>query len=153
MSLGGSGRGPAGLLTDTTRSGLQASWPQRLEKAELLLNAGLRSMRVCLKVYALEARVKARICEHLQLELLPRACKTHDLTELVIFTGLMGELEDPTNALVKEFWDFLATFSRLELGRLRYQARVQMPDLLADELLKALDEPTHGAFAWLSRPR
>ncbi len=153
MSAGGSGKPPAGLLTDTTRSGLQASWTERFEEAELLLNAGLRSMGVCLKVYALEARVKARICEHLELDLLPRACKTHDLTELMIFTGLMGELEDPSNTMVKEYWDFLATFSRLELGKLRYQPRLQMPDLLADELLKALDEPTHGAFAWLSRPR
>ena len=150
---GGAGPPHAGLLNDTTRAGLQSSWPERLIEAELLLKAGLRSMGVCLKVYALEVRVKARICEHLDLDLLPRACKTHDLTELVLFTGLFGELALPGNARAKGFWDLLADFSRLELGRLRYQARGQLPQQRADAIEEALDDPLDGAFAWLSRPR
>ena len=110
-------------------------------------------MGVCLKVYALEVRVKARICEHLDLELLPRACKTHDLTELIIFTGLFGELAAPGNARVRGFWELLADFSKLDLGRLRYQSRAQLADRKAEGLLVALEDPADGAFAWLSRPR
>ena len=152
MSVGGS-RPTAGLLNETTLAGLQASWPERIEEANLLLQAGLRSMGVCLMVYAFEVRVKTRICEHLDLDLLPRACKTHDLTELIIFTGLMKELSTPSNSRVKGYWDTLAKFSKIELGQLRYQTRVQLADRKADELLEALDDPIDGAFAWLSRPR
>ena len=152
MSVGGGGP-TAGLLNDTTRAGLQASWPERIEEANLLLQASLRSMGVGLKVYAFEVRIKARICEYLDLDLLPRACKTHDLTELIIFTGLMKELSTPANRRVKEYWDTLAKFSKLELGQLRYQTRVQLADSQADELLEALDDPIDGIFAWLSRPR
>ncbi len=79
-------------MNDTTRANLELAWRERSEEAELLIRAGYLSMGVCLKAYALEARIKLRICDHLGLDLLPTACKTHDLAQLIIFTGLVAEL-------------------------------------------------------------
>lgn len=142
-----------GFQTDTTRSGLRAAWPERNAEAEVLIQAGMKSMGVCLKLYALEVRVKTRICDHLELNLLPQVCKTHDLSELIIFTGLSSELADPANARVKVFWDILAQFSREDLNKLRYSSQNQLSQADADQILEALDEPLDGVFAWLSRPR
>ncbi len=153
MSLGGGSGVHPGLLTDTTRANLSACWVERVEEADQLLNSGYRSMGVCLKVYALEARVKLRICDHLGLALLPKACKTHDLSELLIFTGLWQELQDPANELIFDSWDVVSGFSKRMLNNLRYEPRANLADATTDQLIEAMDDPTRGVFAWLSRPR
>lgn len=151
MSLGG--LPIVGLMTDTTRANLALAWRERVEEAEVLIGAGHLSMGVCLKAYALEARVKFRICEHLRLDLLPVACKTHDLGQLIIFSGLMDELWVPGNSRVLEFWLRAATFSKEKLNATRYRPRIDLPPIACQPLLEAFDDPNEGAFAWLSRPR
>ena len=152
MSTGGGPLDP-GLLSDTSRADLEAAWLDREDEARVLAAAGHRAMAASLRCYALEVRIKAIICRHLNLDYLPRACKTHDLKELIIFTGLRPELYNPINARVLRSWDQLADFSAKYLNVLRYRPNLNYAVAEADLLDVALDDPQHGVLAWLSRPR
>lgn len=151
MSTGGLDQ--FGLLPDTSRADLEAAWPEREAEAALLAAAGLRAMAASLRCYALEVRIKALICLRLNLDYLPRACKTHDLKELIIFTGLRSELFEPANGLILVNWDRLTNFSAKYLNVLRYQPNLNYPLIEANQLDAALDDPQHGVLAWLSKPR
>src|SRR5208283_2120811 len=76
----------------------------------------VRSRCPCVSIpwYSLEIRIKAFICKTLKLGYLPKVCKTHDLSDLIIFTGLLEELEDPNNQTVRRNWDVLVDFSKSE---------------------------------------
>jgi hypothetical protein len=84
------------------------------------------------------------------LTLLPRACITHDLSELIIFTGLFEDLQDPANSALKQNWDLLENFSRERLNDLRYNPRAKLTVPDSGVLLDALDDPAHGVLQWLS---
>jgi len=62
-------------------------------------------MALSLRLYSLEIRLKACVCRILKLSHLPKVCKTHDLSELIIFTGLWEELENPASAILRRNWD------------------------------------------------
>jgi hypothetical protein len=155
MSTGGSG---TWLLRDTKRADLEAAWREREAEAANLKSAGYELMSIGLRVYALEIKVKVVICKTLVLDSLPKHCKTHDLDELIVFTGLFSELADPANVGLKENWDRLADFSRNHLNNLRYFPSSKLADpasrlnasLLAD-LIVALDDPQEGVGQWLSK--
>lgn len=151
MSLGGLDQ--FGLLPDTSRADLEAAWPEREAEAALLAAAGHRAMAASLRCYALEVRIKALICQTLNLDHLPRACKTHDLRELILFTGLRAELFDSINDDILRNRDKLTYFSANYLNVLRYRPDSAYSAIEADRLNAALDDPQHGVLAWLSRPR
>lgn len=151
MSDGIPAGGIPGLLADAKRSDLELAWSEREEEAQKMLSEGYDSMAVALRLYSLEIRVKVRICTHLRLSLLPRVCKIHDLQELIIFTGLWEELNDPANVSIKQSWDRLADFSKRKLNELRYSPRNSLPAVLRDELLAALDDPGSGVVPWLTK--
>ncbi|MGZ3433261.1 MAG: hypothetical protein ACXWN0_16195, partial [Isosphaeraceae bacterium] len=67
-----------------------------------------------------EIRIKTIICKRLGIDLLPGHCKTHQLDELIIFTGLLGTLDDPANDGIRQNWDILAKFAREQLNQIRY---------------------------------
>jgi hypothetical protein len=71
-------------------------------------------------MYALEILLKTLVRRKLDLPKLPAACKTHDLSEIVLFTGLKRELEDPKRALLRQNWDRLVEFSKQRLNDQRY---------------------------------
>ena len=152
MSLGGKPNHP-GLLEDTTRAGLEIAWQERAEEADVLLRSGYRSLGFCLKVYALETRLKLRICDHLRLEHLPKAFKTHDLNELILCTGLWAELNEPINAAIKDSFDLLVVFSKTDLNSLRYRPRIEMTASASTQLSQALDDPIEGFLPWLNQSR
>ena len=151
MSTGGSDQ--FGLLPDTSRADLEDAWPEREAEAALLAAAGHRAMAASLRCYALEVRIKALICRTLNLDYLPRACKTHDLKELILFTGLRAELFEPSNALIFDNWGVLTEFSSKRLNVMRYCPTTAYSSADAAILDTALDDPIHGVLAWLSRPR
>jgi hypothetical protein len=140
-----------GLLPNVTLVDLDIAWKEREEEARDLLSLGYNSMALALRLYALEIRIKTFICKQLMLKNLPKACKTHDLSELIIFTGLWDELLDPANAAVRQNWDLLADFSKARLNDQRYLP----PGLLSPMDLKdhndAPDDPGDRVLAWLSR--
>lgn len=152
MSVGGRPPHP-NLSPDTTLADLDAAWLDREREAAHLAAAGFRSMATALRCYALEIRIKAMICRRLNLELLPKACRTHDLMEIIIFTGLWAELSDPVNDRVEKNWELMVAFSRRRLNLLRYQPAAILTDVETNEIDAALDDPQVGVLAWLSRPR
>ena len=153
MSTGGSGPNHKGLLPDTTLADLALAWPERDQEAAHLAAAGYRAMAAALRCYALEIRLKTIICQRLDLNELPRACKTHDLMELIIFTGLWEELQDPANYAVVTHWYTLVDFNRNRLNEIRYRPDMSVPIGESDDVDAALDDPQSGVLAWLSRPR
>jgi len=76
-----------------------------------------------MRLYSLEIRLKTHICRLLKLSRLPRVCKTHDLSELIIFTGMWEELENPASAILRRNWDLLVDFSKQRLNDQRYLPR------------------------------
>lgn len=150
---GAAGRAPKGLMTETTLADLEIAWNERQEEARALRDRGFHSTAAALRLYSLEIQVKILICHHLALPCLPNACKTHDLTELIIFTGLWRELQDPSFSLVRENWDILQIHSKSRLNDLRYQPRADLDLDDAAKIDEALDDPVNGVQAWLSRRR
>jgi hypothetical protein len=151
MSSPGNVGFPSGLLQETTRADLDSAWLEREEEAQALLTSGYRSVALSLRLYALEIRLKSRICKQLNLDFLPKACKTHDLGELLIFTGLWQIMTDPSNQPIRQNWDLLVTFSKGSLNNIRYLPRGNLPLNVLDPLFAALDDPTHGVLQWLSK--
>jgi hypothetical protein len=144
--------GPAwGLSLDTTLTDLETAWHERETEAAAISAAGHPMMSIALRLYSLEIRLKAMICKKLGLNYLPRHCKTHDLNELILFTGLSPELEDPANAAIRKSWNFLTRFSKDRLNNLRYLPASTLTVSNLGELLVALDGPTQGVWTWLSR--
>ena len=149
MSTGGA-RPHVGLMPETSRTDLELAWKDRDAEAALLTAGGSYPMALAIRVYSLEIRLKWLVCRHLNLEYLPKACKTHDLAELIIFTGLWTELDDPANGNLRSNWDLLADFSKKRLNDIRY-----LPSAASDtgdltKITAALDDPSNGVLAWLS---
>jgi hypothetical protein len=151
VSTGGSGGPVPGLIPGTTLADLEVAWREREEEARELVALGFHSMALSLRIYALEIWVKTFICKRLRLDNLPRACKTHDLSELIIFTGLWEQLQDPANAAIQQNWDLLATFSKVRLNDQRYLPRGLLDPGLLKACSAALDDPRDGVLPWLSR--
>ena len=106
------GGGRSAGLSDSLLSDLETAWNEREEEARQLIALGYNSTALALRLYSLEIRLKTMICKQLKLSYLPKACKTHDLAELIIFTGLRQELNDPANVAVQQNWDLLVEFSK-----------------------------------------
>jgi len=148
---GSQGRVSRGLLIETTLSNLEVAWNEREEAARTLRQAGFHSTAAALRLYSLEIYVKIVICKHLILPCFPGACKTHDLADLLIFTGLWQELQDPSNSSIRQNWDILLEYSKERLNDLRYQPRAELDLIDAARIEQALDDPDHGVQAWLSK--
>jgi hypothetical protein len=151
MSTGGAGAG-SGLLADTTLADLDAAWRERENEASALMAASCPIAALVLRLYSLEIRIKTLICKKLNLDLLPAHCKTHNLSELIIFTGLLAELDnpDPTMVAIRKSWDLLIAFSRNRLNSLRYVPGKTVDSTELKQLLDALDDPQQGVLPWLS---
>jgi hypothetical protein len=146
------GSGPkSSLLFNATLVDLEDAWQEREQEARVLLSGGHNAIGLALLLYSLEIRLKTRICKHLKLSLLPKACKTHDLSELIIFTGLFEELQDPANATIRRNWDRLEKFSKEQLNDLRYNPQRKLTASELAMMLVALDDPALGVLAWLSK--
>jgi hypothetical protein len=146
------------LLLDTSLTYLSDAWQEREKEAAILAAANQNLMSVAFRIYAFEIKLKVIICKTLRLEYLPKHCKSHDLSELIVFTGIWSELDDPANVGIKANWDKLSRFSRTHLNNLRYlslgkltEPGSELNQALLAEVVGALDDPTEGVSQWLSR--
>ena len=151
MSPAGSGRPIPGLLPDALLTNLEIAWAERDEEASQLVAAGYNSTAMALRLYSLEIRFKTIVCKQLKLSRLPRACRTHDLSELIIFTGMWEELDDPAKLAIRQNWDLLADFSKGRLNDQRYLPRGTFGPTEFKRLTDALDDPVDGVLTWLSK--
>jgi hypothetical protein len=148
MSPAGGGH-PAALLLNALLADLEPAWIEREEEAQQLIAMGYNSTGLALRLYSLEIRLKTMICKKLNLPCLPTKCKTHDLAELIIFTGIWEELA--TDVVVRQNWDLLVEYSKQRLNDQRYLPRASLD--LADftKHMQALDDAKDGVLSWLSR--
>ena len=150
MSMPTGGR-PPGPLSSSSVVELDVAWREREEEADRLAASTFHSMALSLRLYSLEIRLKAQICRALKLSYLPKVCITHDLSQLIIFTGLWEDLEDPANATLRRNWDLFVDFSKRRLNDQRYLPRAKLDPKDLKSYSDALDDPTDGVLAWLSR--
>lgn len=151
MSPSGGGHPVSRVLLQTSQSELEVAWKEREEEAAQLLAHGFNSTALALRIYSLEIRIKAIICTHLKLSHLPAACKTHGLSELIVFTGILEELEEPAKSTIRQNWDLLVDFSKVRLNDQRYLPRAMLKSDDLARYTEALDNPQDGVLAWLSR--
>lgn len=145
------GGGRSAGLSDSLLSDLETAWNEREEEARQLIALGYNSTALALRLYSLEIRLKTMICKQLKLSYLPKACKTHDLAELIIFTGLRQDLNDPANVAVQQNWDLLVEFSKMRLNDQRYLPRASLDPTDFTRHMDALDSPQYGVLTWLSK--
>lgn len=150
MNAPGGGR-TSGPLIDALLTDLEEAWKEREAEAFQLTALGYHSAALAWRLYSLEIRLKTIICKHLKLNALPKACKTHDLAELVIFTGISAELDDPTNVALRQNWDLLVEFSKQRLNDQRYLPRARLDPVDFSRQTAALDDPQCGVLPWLSK--
>jgi hypothetical protein len=151
MSSASGGRPAPVFLAEASVTDLEVAWKEREEEARELKAHGYDSTALSLRLYSLEIRIKTLICKQLRLSHLPKVCKTHDLSELIIFTGMWEELEDPANDAVRQNWDLLANFSKVRLNDQRYLPRAMLDSKDVKRMNDALDDPWDGVITWLSK--
>lgn len=131
---------------------LDAAANDRVTDAESLFVAGRYAAAIAMGLYALEIRLKERICRRLELDALPVAFEIHDLGGLLTLAGLSKRMEDPSNASVLLNWNSIETWSKL-LNELRYKPasdpRWQAPE--AAQFFAQLRDAPNGVLLWLSR--
>ncbi len=135
-----------------TRSDLDAASIDRLTEAEEFLSSGHFPSAIAMGLYALEIRLKERICHRLDLDELPRAFEIHDLSGLLVLSGLKRRLEDPANVPVRANWEENERESRF-LNELRYKPNTFRDQPKALAFFEQLRDPSHGVLPWiLSQP-
>ncbi len=120
----------------------------RLEDAQVLLAGGRSSAAIASGIYALEIRLKFLICKRLDLPELPIAFQIHDLSALLILSGLSRRLDYPDAAEIKKNWgDILIRAARL--NDRRYSPDRNWPVDEARDFLNGLEDPLTGVLPWL----
>lgn len=135
---------------ETSLDDLETAWQERAEEAEAMARLGFLSTSASLRIHALEVLLKTLVCERLRVFSLPAACRTNELDELLIYTGLRGEIENPALSSVRMNWNLLVNYSKRILDDRRDEPRGTYSREEADEINQALDDPDTGVLAWLS---
>lgn|SRR5574341_1274961 len=132
-------------FTSTHRAEFEQLAQDRKEDFEALREKGRWTASVYFGPYIVEARLKFKICEALKLEQLPAILKTHDLLALVIFAGLLDEL----NALPNVF-ESLKKIDRLHKDTVwRYKIAASSHQTDSNDLNDWLFNPNDGVMIWL----
>jgi hypothetical protein len=148
----------------------------RLEEADILCQAGKYDGAFYLAGYSIELMLKAKICTHFQVEDLfngkgckisgigdiKKAVQTHDISALLIFSGLHIKLDDAKAGLgdnkINDNGVILdKTITKLFQGnkkciwneQVRYSLNYQMPTDV-EELIKLLHEED-GLLQWIEK--
>jgi hypothetical protein len=136
-------------MDDAELKDLELAWQAREAEAKAL-EANFPAMSLSLRLYALEIRIKTKVCQKLSIDKLPKACRTHEINELIIFTGLSRELDDPARAALRKNWDSLAFFAKNQLNGIRYLPGNALSPSEVAAVLDALDDAQDGVWTWLS---
>jgi hypothetical protein len=128
---------------------LNAAWTDRLKDAETLRLAARYSTAITMGLYALEIRLKVRICQKLDLPSLPRPFEIHDLEGLLIVGGLRKPLNMKNARHVKANWTKLKETAK-GLNELRYQSGLAKNQQESDDFFDQLIDPNDGVLPWIS---
>lgn len=130
--------------------GLGETWPLRFREANHLLDGRFGCGAVLAYIYALEIRLKVGICDHLDLESLPKGFEVYDLEALMILVGLQRRIND--DETMRPHWTRLLPIWRL-YQHARYRPGTDSDLADADEVRTLLTDPDLGVISWLSKHR
>jgi hypothetical protein len=132
-------------FTLTTKDEFAQLARDRKNDFDLLRNQGQWTTSVYIGGYIVEARLKYKICELLNVDKLPAIFKTHNLLALVIFAGLSKALKALPQVEQNLLWinqiHFDATW--------RYKCFDHTHQRDSDNLYDWLFHPTDGVITWL----
>jgi len=123
----------------------------RLIDADALLAARRYASAVAMGVYALEIRLKARICRRLDLDALPKPFEIHDLASLLTLSGLLRRINDPSFTRTLDDWNEVERWSLpKQLNDLRYKPPIICSQPQARDFFAQLRDPPDGVLPWIS---
>jgi len=131
---------------------LDVAWQDRLKDAEALFVSGRHAWAIATGLYALEIRLKALIYRRLDLEQLPRAFETHELSSLLLLAGLSRRIERKPARGVKGNWDQILLMAP-QLNDFRYKPDTNWDASRAQTFLAQLRDTPYGVLTWLNKVR
>jgi len=112
---------------------------------DLLRSQGQWTTSVYIGGYIIEARLKCKICELLEVDNLPAVFKTHNLFALIIFAGLTKTLK--ARPAIE---DNLLKINQIHSdSSWRYKCHAQVHQNDSDNLNQWLFDPNNGVMTWL----
>ncbi len=132
-------------FTTTSRTDFEQLARDRKEDFEALQREQRWTASVYLGPYIVEARLKAKICEQLNQDMLPAIFKTHDLIVLTIYAGLTKPLET-----VPRIFENLRNINTLHReAAWRYQLSNPAHQVDSNKMWNWLFDPPNGVMTWL----
>ena len=129
-----------------------------LKAAELSFAAGLYENAIYVGGYCIECLLKAKICDHLELDHLfdpifekkemAKQFKTHDLVTLLYLAGFKKKLltEQASNLDLSSYWDYLC---KNWSEQVRYDIIGCKTRDEAEFFLEAINHPLNGVKQWI----
>jgi hypothetical protein len=132
-------------FTPTTKNEFAQLARDRKRDFDLLRSQGQWTTSVYIGGYIVEARLKYKICELLDVDRLPAIFKTHNLSALIIFAGL----SKPLQALPRVERN-LQKIHRIHVDTVwRYKSSSPLHQRDSDRLNNWLFHPNNGVITWL----
>jgi hypothetical protein len=132
-------------FTPTTKDEFAQLARDRKNDFDLLRSQGQWTTSVYIGGYIVEARLKYKICERLDVDRLPAILKTHNLKALVVFAGLSKALK--AHPRVERN---LRKINRIHANAVwRYKCFDQLHQHDSDRLNNWLFHPKDGVITWL----
>ncbi len=129
----------------TTKNEFAQLAQDRKRDFDLLRSQGQWTTLVYIGGYIVEARLKFKICELLDVDKLPAIFKTHSLLALIIYAGLSKTI----TSLPEVYKNFLAIHSVHHEATWRYIAADQRHKVVSDNMNEWLFHPQDGVITWL----
>jgi hypothetical protein len=132
-------------FTQTTKDEFAQVARDRKADFDLLRSQGQWTTSVYLGGYIVEARLKFKICERLDVDRLPAIFKIHDLLALIIYAGI-----SKTITAVPEVYKNLSRINAVHHETTwRYKAVDQQDKVVSDNMNEWLFHPQDGVITWL----
>lgn len=133
----------------TKLADLEVAATDRLDDAEVLVQAGRHASAIAMGLYSLEITLKIAICRRLDVDALPVGFQVHDFEELLVLSGLSRRLGANSHAGIKKNWDYLVQeYGPALVSSLRY-SRGNFSNDQSRDVLKRLKDPVEGVLPWV----
>ncbi|TAE23818.1 MAG: HEPN domain-containing protein [Candidatus Kapaibacterium sp.] len=140
------------------RSEIQKLALLRLREAKVLFDNKLYDGTVYMAGYSIELAFKAAICKNLSIDdffcpnkyTQAKIFKTHNLSDLLIFSGLFTEFESEKiqNQSFFHQWSYLQSKWSEQL---RYEPVGNTKPQDAEKLLRTIEDPHQGILQWIQK--
>jgi len=132
-------------FTPTTKDEFAQLAQDRKRDFDLLRSQGQWTTSVYIGGYIVEARLKYKICERLDVDRLPAIFKTHSLLTLIIYAGVSKTL-----AALPEIYKNLSRINAVHHEAIwRYKTADPKDKIVSDRMNEWLFHHQNGVITWL----